>query len=941
MCAFVCVRDQLYTDAASTMVLDTDKAVLCYVGIEPLLVDGHNEDGVNGLDKDPLSATLAKLYLQDASRRNDVVVASLPWRSPQQQGEEKHVAVEQGSKEEELECQSQDQNQDQDQDEDPYQEDNDTNSPRWVCTATLRSSHRNDGLVEIPSEDPTVDEPILCRVVVFGVPSFRSQRLVTITASTLVRVLPVQTNGRDPASAIRASLVGELPDTTPVAVLDDILRFSDPMAVKALQFRMSQQLSRTVLIGSTRHAVDRCLKREEGLLSMKSGIRRYRKLIDHKDSGNESDKVESERKSRFSVNTRTASQHRQLERNRTKDSLLVIHSPHHGHGKTLLAKAVARRLLRCNTVHLVHLGAILAKWGVEADAAVEVLLHSFVLSAALQAPCSPVCVVLDGLDGMIPSSTERDAGSADDPIINAVGSCLKRIVSQVGKGRFPFPTKDPLYNLGDDAASACVRRVRLCLIATITCNDGKVKGGKQSDSNQLHFLPGGRFLLPNQTTRSMIDTLRRHLQLQSLVVSDAAQRVIEDMVESTGSSFAWNSAATFIRTLSSHMRGTQRERIGKEEPVDEPIIVSVVDVAHVLKRMAENCDLTDVSIPANSFNVLASTQPSSSLSNDIAAGNPKSNIGFHRVGGNMQAKAALEDALALDPTRLATLRRFGMAPPLGVLLYGPPGTGKTLLAKAVAETMAATKPGQRDSWQHSNGSFVSLETSEIVRSEVGNSEKRVVSAFERARANAPSVVFIDEFQALFTERSSVGSSQLASTLLQCMDDLSLYSEAAQMLEEKVGVANVGNNEANDDAEHDKNKRVVVLAATNTPWMVDKAFLRPGRFDRVVRVGLPTASERGEILTVLLQDMRLENDTRDEAFVKELAEATEGFSGADLAALCRAAASKCLNESEISAPTAGMDLPFVSTDQFRRALREDVRPSSSHALVRRLNDWKPT
>jgi SpoVK/Ycf46/Vps4 family AAA+-type ATPase len=114
--------------------------------------------------------------------------------------------------------------------------------------------------------------------------------------------------------------------------------------------------------------------------------------------------------------------------------------------------------------------------------------------------------------------------------------------------------------------------------------------------------------------------------------------------------------------------------------------------------------------------------------------------------------------------------------------------------------------------------FVSLSSSDIVRASVGSGEKMVVLAFETAQMNAPSVVFIDEFQALFTERSSGGSRRLSSTLLQCMDDAKQWRDA------DANAASTGQNMM------DCAGRMVVLAATNTPWMVDTAFVRPGRFE---------------------------------------------------------------------------------------------------------------
>ena len=133
-----------------------------------------------------------------------------------------------------------------------------------------------------------------------------------------------------------------------------------------------------------------------------------------------------------------------------------------------------------------------------------------------------------------------------------------------------------------------------------------------------------------------------------------------------------------------------------------------------------------------------------------------------------------------------------------ILLYGPPGTGKTLLAKAVARLLHSRNASSVD------GTIVSLSSSDIIRAPVGSGENMVVLAFESARMNAASVVFIDEFQALFTERSSGGSGRLSSTLLQCMDDVKQWRDA------DANAASTGQNVM------DRAGRVVVLAATNNP-----------------------------------------------------------------------------------------------------------------------------
>ena len=219
------------------------------------------------------------------------------------------------------------------------------------------------------------------------------------------------------------------------------------------------------------------------------------------------------------------------------------------------------------------------------------------------------------------------------------------------------------------------------------------------------------------------------------------------------------------------------------------------------------------------------------------------------------------------------------------------------------------------------GAFVSLSSSDIVHAEVGTGEKLLVSAFETARMNAPSVSFIDEFQALFTERSSGGSSRFTSTLLSLLDDIGRWENADR--EARMNL----DKDTNDE---ESSRRLVVLAATNTPWMVDKAFLRPGRFDHVVFVGLPDLADRQSIFQLLIKQMKSNFRTIEEIeqFSRRLAETTDGFSGADIAILCRTAAVECL--------VSGGDI--VGEQHFLSSLNK-VHASSSSELIERISKWK--
>ena len=182
------------------------------------------------------------------------------------------------------------------------------------------------------------------------------------------------------------------------------------------------------------------------------------------------------------------------------------------------------------------------------------------------------------------------------------------------------------------------------------------------------------------------------------------------------------------------------------------------------------------------------------------------------------------------------------------------------------------------------------------------------------------VIFLDEFQALFTDRNRGGSGKLTTTLLQCLDDTKRWYEIDESMSK------------NQNLLPERGKRVVVIAATNTPWMIDSAFLRSGRFDRVVHVGLPSRLERKSILKVHVGRMRLrtgDNVNSITELCEQLSVSTQGFSGADIAALCRAAAVRAFGEET-----------SVEGSHFRDALKYDVFPSSDDSLVKRLKLWRP-
>ena len=463
---------------------------------------------------------------------------------------------------------------------------------------------------------------------------------------------------------------------------------------------------------------------------------------------------------------------------------------------------------------------------------------------------------------------------------------------------------------------------RLCLIGIVTCpNDGwrslqknSGGGGSGSSTTILESLVGGTYRIPSLTARTRLNAFLTALEKHHIKLEDPAAARLPILAASA----AWAKGSAFGKIAKNlkaitYYHNNDKSSGGKDDIRKLATLKDLEKAMHIVKK--DFADFAQVTFQAREEE---SRTPGKSF--------------FESVGGNVEAKIALEDALAFDPKKQQMLKRFGLSPPTGIMLYGPPGTGKTLLAKAVARLLKAP-PGSHDDGNNNalalGGTFISLSSSDIVRAEIGTSEKMVVSAFEFADKNAPSVIFLDEFQALFTERSRGGSGKLATTLLQCLDDIKRWQEV-----DKSAAYATKDNTSDIIGSH----RVIVLAATNTPWMVDSAFLRPGRFDRVVHVGLPTIEERESILFVHIQHMKIAGDSgARKVLCQSLAKRTGGFSGADLAALCRAAAIRTLMESSTMENPEESE---IKETHFIKALELDVKASSDDKLVQRLLAWKP-
>jgi transitional endoplasmic reticulum ATPase len=233
-------------------------------------------------------------------------------------------------------------------------------------------------------------------------------------------------------------------------------------------------------------------------------------------------------------------------------------------------------------------------------------------------------------------------------------------------------------------------------------------------------------------------------------------------------------------------------------------------------------------------------------------------------------------------------QRLGIDPPKGVLLHGPPGCGKTLLARAVAN--------------ESEANFFSINGPEIMSKFYGESEARLREIFQQAQQNAPSIIFIDELDAIAPKREEVTGEverRVVAQLLALMD----------------GLSGRGN--------------VIVIGATNRPGALDPALRRPGRFDREIEIGVPDKQGRYEIIQIHTRGMPLAQNVD----LKKLSEITHGYTGADVSALGRETAMKALrrylpqiNLEEERIPPSVLEKMEVTMDDFSNAYKE-VTPTA--------------
>jgi transitional endoplasmic reticulum ATPase len=292
--------------------------------------------------------------------------------------------------------------------------------------------------------------------------------------------------------------------------------------------------------------------------------------------------------------------------------------------------------------------------------------------------------------------------------------------------------------------------------------------------------------------------------------------------------------------------------------------------------------------------------PTTAITSEGGTARRREAVTYEDIGGLHKEMRRVREIIELPLKYPEVFAHLGIEAPKGVLLYGPPGTGKTLIARAVAH--------------ESNVHFIHVNGPEIIDKLYGASEAHLRKMFEEAEKNAPSIIFIDEIDAIAPKREQMGGERqlerrVVAQLLALMDGLEARGQ------------------------------VVLIAATNLPDTLDPALRRPGRFDREIEIGIPDKQGRREALEIHSRGMPL----GEAVDLERIADITHGFVGADLAALCREAAMSALRRLMPDIEFESTDIPYdklaalkVERADFEGALTE-VEPSALREVATEISD----
>lgn len=387
--------------------------------------------------------------------------------------------------------------------------------------------------------------------------------------------------------------------------------------------------------------------------------------------------------------------------------------------------------------------------------------------------------------------------------------------------------------------------------------------------------PAAAFALLKDRTDTDLSTQERLLMADVCLVAEEPEQALELLAGADG-------AEAFIRGA--------RARLALERYDDARAFYD--------RAVAANATLEDPALRAEIYATVMDAAPErprlrviandDTMSDDLQrlVQPPEEPVTFADVGGLADVKKRIHRKIILPFSKPSLFQRFKRRVGGGILLYGPPGCGKTLMARATAGECGAH--------------FYNVSIADVLDMYIGESERRLHEVFEVARANTPAVLFFDEVEALGGKRQyarEATASKLVSQFLAEMDGFT---------QDMAGV--------------------LVLAATNVPWAVDPAFRRPGRFDRVQFIPPPDKPARADILQMLLSGRPVSGHID----VSPIADATSGYSGADLRELVETAVDFAIEASL----DAGVEQP-ITFEHLREAL-DEVRPTTLEWLTSARN-----
>ena len=346
----------------------------------------------------------------------------------------------------------------------------------------------------------------------------------------------------------------------------------------------------------------------------------------------------------------------------------------------------------------------------------------------------------------------------------------------------------------------------------------------------------------------------------------------------------WDAAATYLRHAAESIFA-----LSKDHRISDELRKTRLDTAARLLELMRDCESAKKDSRRQAGPKEESREPEGGSSAEQWVVRERPSLRFEDVAGLNEVKEDIRLKMIYPFQHPQLAEKFDILPGGGVLMYGPPGTGKTMLAKATAGEIDAT--------------FFRISPADVLSKWVGEAEQNIKKLFDAAAAEQRSIIFIDEIEALVPARRDEGSSVMQRVVPQIL-------QGVEGFDRKAG------------------RPVLLMGATNVPWQLDPAILRPGRFDEKVYIPLPDVTARRKMLDIYLAHRPLADDID----LDDLAQRLDGYSGADIKYLCDRAAVVPFLQSVASGEDGEI------TARILHDVLQDTPRSVTQETLRRFDEW---